>query len=617
MAQFADLLSEAVHRIRLCEYNKPISVIHDELGYALGRQGGTAIAYWRKGHVPKPADLEKLARELIRRSDLDRAWLQRFLQAAHYPYPENLLAALFPTEMDVHSIAMHTPPAPVSNLPFRAPHFQLIGRDSEQQELLARLADPSGPPILAVDGAGGMGKSALLYQVAVECRKRKLFEFIIWVEASAGAPGEVDALTLKRILLLVGRQLALADFADLQEDKLVEQLQMRLHTHRVLILLDSLEIAGEPQEGILAGLQPLLGISRVLVASRRRIIGDAFTIHLRGLDMTYYRQFVRQEARLRGLPLIDEAPEEELEQIYTATGGSPLAIKLVVGQLGFLPLEFVLDRLHDVTVLAEKNRRDEYTAMYSDLFLPTWSQLSEDAQRLLVAMSLFVPGLGGGLDAIRAVSELAARELFSALNELWRMSLLEVAEAERGSLRDKRYYLHTLTRNFVNLAINADDNRALQEERMRAALDFINYFISYATTHAHNSLLLTRELDNLTTSLRMVHELAQPDLLVIGAQVICPQLLEHGRSAEAIVHLERAETAARYEAAQRPLASILLQLGRALQKCGRTTEADQRLAEAHTLAPMLSDDTRHASGFQSLNKTMAVNLNRTACAVHS
>lgn len=42
MERFADLLGEAIHRIRWCENNKPISIIQDELGYALGRSGGTS-----------------------------------------------------------------------------------------------------------------------------------------------------------------------------------------------------------------------------------------------------------------------------------------------------------------------------------------------------------------------------------------------------------------------------------------------------------------------------------------------------------------------------------------------------------------------------------------------
>ncbi|MBW7886582.1 MAG: hypothetical protein H3C34_28925 [Caldilineaceae bacterium] len=42
--RFAQLLTEGLHRIRRRE-GKTIAAIQDELGYALGREGGTAIEY--------------------------------------------------------------------------------------------------------------------------------------------------------------------------------------------------------------------------------------------------------------------------------------------------------------------------------------------------------------------------------------------------------------------------------------------------------------------------------------------------------------------------------------------------------------------------------------------
>lgn len=50
-AHFARLLTEAIHRIRQNE-GKSVRIVQDELGYALGRQGGSAVERWRKGHLP-------------------------------------------------------------------------------------------------------------------------------------------------------------------------------------------------------------------------------------------------------------------------------------------------------------------------------------------------------------------------------------------------------------------------------------------------------------------------------------------------------------------------------------------------------------------------------------
>ena len=65
--RFAVLLTAAVHRIKWLE-GKPVAVIHDELGYALGKQGGAMIEHWRKGHVPvRLSDMEMLAQVLVAR----------------------------------------------------------------------------------------------------------------------------------------------------------------------------------------------------------------------------------------------------------------------------------------------------------------------------------------------------------------------------------------------------------------------------------------------------------------------------------------------------------------------------------------------------------------------
>lgn len=94
-AKFAQLLSEGVHRVRLCE-DKSVQVVQDELGYALGREGGSAIEYWRKGHVPpRLAEVEQLAREIVRRGRVEERWLAHFLQSAGHPTPEVLCAELF------------------------------------------------------------------------------------------------------------------------------------------------------------------------------------------------------------------------------------------------------------------------------------------------------------------------------------------------------------------------------------------------------------------------------------------------------------------------------------------------------------------------------------------
>ena len=94
---FGHLLTEAIYKIEFRE-SKSVQIVQDELGYALGRDtGGSAIEYWRKGNIPsRQSDIEGLAREIIRRSDFDCAWLENFLKSSGYTQITELCDELFP-----------------------------------------------------------------------------------------------------------------------------------------------------------------------------------------------------------------------------------------------------------------------------------------------------------------------------------------------------------------------------------------------------------------------------------------------------------------------------------------------------------------------------------------
>jgi tetratricopeptide (TPR) repeat protein len=111
--RFAQLLTQGIQRIRARE-GKPIRVIQDELGYELGREGGAAVEHWRKGRLPPHlADVEQLARAIVKRGILDRAWLEEFLQSAGHPLPAIVSAELFPATGSTPPVqAVATPSGP-------------------------------------------------------------------------------------------------------------------------------------------------------------------------------------------------------------------------------------------------------------------------------------------------------------------------------------------------------------------------------------------------------------------------------------------------------------------------------------------------------------------------
>jgi len=435
--RFALLLTEGVKRISIRE-RKTISLVHDELGYAIGREGGSAIEYWRKGHIPaEQSDVEKLAREITRRSGPGRKWLEQFLDSSGYSDLMDLCDELFP-------------PPPLSHIPSR-PYKELVGRDVYMRDIMTALRDPDGRWSVAIDGMGGIGKTALAREVAERSLNERWFDTMVWISASKGGHASGDsrggvALTFDTILDIISRQLGASEIKlkAAEKETLVQAL---LRRKKVLVVLDNLETAAEPQDSIVERLQPLLGYSKVLLTSRHRFSGEVYPIHLTGLDEDGSKQFISQVAEERGISHVKTANSIELNQIAYATGGSPLALKFVVGLLFHLPLEIVLNHLREAQPLRGRAEEDDFIQFYRFIFLPSWHLLSDDCEKLLISMAPFTPEIGGTFEALRTIGHLPERLLARCIDELWRLSFLEVGESP--GLRQKRYYLHALTQYFV------------------------------------------------------------------------------------------------------------------------------------------------------------------------
>jgi hypothetical protein len=112
--RFAQLLTQAIYRIRFRE-SKLIQAVQDELGYDLGKAGGSAVEYWRKGHIPsRMHELEDLTRALARRGGLPRQeQMEHFLLSGGHPDAAGFTSRWFEEEDHV--------PARVPSAPTRAP----------------------------------------------------------------------------------------------------------------------------------------------------------------------------------------------------------------------------------------------------------------------------------------------------------------------------------------------------------------------------------------------------------------------------------------------------------------------------------------------------------------
>lgn len=424
---------------------KGVAAVQDDLGYAIGREtGGSAISYWRRGNVPPDwSEAELLAQEILKRTDLSQDWLAKFLEAAGLPRHETRAAELVQTQPFDGKRVIHTIlPALFSGA--------MIGRRSMVDELLSTLQDRTGPSIVAVSGMGGIGKTALVSWLVHQALSDGLFEDVVWLTGATPYRSErilsVGSLTTEAVLNHIGEHLQIPGFRRLGRPQQLLRINTALSERRILIVLDNLETAKSPQDEMASELQALLGASRAILVSRHRFTGDFALIHLQGLTEIDGLDFLYRQAEFKRVDRIASADHEDLQRIAQTTGGSPLAMKLVLGQLSHLPLGTVLDHLRNVRPI-RRDESDEYVGLYRHVFLPSWQLIDLPAQQLLVSMAHFSPGVGDVMEIVQEVSELDDSEYIRAIDQLWLTSFLEVGQS--SSLQRLRYHLHALTQYFV------------------------------------------------------------------------------------------------------------------------------------------------------------------------
>jgi hypothetical protein len=327
-------------------------------------------------------------------------------------------------------------------------YVHLIGVE-EHLDVLTDLLTQAGPPwLVTLTGMGGIGKTAL-----ADALVRRLlngshsFEFG-WVTARQSVfnlggsiqPAETPALSVHELVQTLVRQLTDdSEPAPLGSHEAMHWLTRRLKAEAHLIFIDNLETLVDV-EALLPALRRLTGPSRFVLTSRHSLFSEPDIHHFTvpELSQLHALDLLRNEAQLRNLARVAAASDGELQPIFDAVGGNPLALRLVVGQLHVHGLDTVLD---DLTTAYSPTADSLYTFIYRR----AWEYLNERERSVLLAMPMLSDD-GGAISYLAAITQLDEGELHPVLNRLVTLNLVE----SRGGLHERRYAIHNLTRTFLH-----------------------------------------------------------------------------------------------------------------------------------------------------------------------
>ena len=471
----------------------------------------------------------------------------------------------------------------------------LVGREQDVAVVCAQLARPE-VHLLTLLGAGGIGKTRLAIQVAIQLRERYADGVCFVALAAIRDPG----LLLSSIAQELGLQEGGAQ-------PLVETVKAFLRDKQFLLLLDNFEqlVSAAP---LLEELLTACTRLAIVVTSREVLHLQAehlFPVPPLALpdlarlpereELAQYAAvalFVqRAQAILPGFQLTT-ANRRAIAEICVRLDGLPLALELAAARVRVLPPQALLARLAQrfqvltggPRTLPERQQTLRNTLQWS------YDLLAAQEQHLFRRLAVFVGGWT--LEAVEAVCYQAPDEASSALDEVTSLldkSLLLQVEPAEG---EPRLQMLMTVREFALECLQASGEA---EAIQRAHAAYYLAWVQEVEPHLKGAqqlewlARLEQEMANVFAALETAFEQGLHAELVRGVSAFTRFLEIRGAYAQAEIHLKRAEQAARSLQDLPGLTMALCYLGEVADRQGNYAQAETCLQEGLALARQAGD----------------------------
>ncbi|MEH1854483.1 MAG: ATP-binding protein, partial [Nostoc sp.] len=372
--------------------------------------------------------------------------LNKFLNEPNFSSRSNAAEIPIPTEpLSIPSLA---PPRRLRhNLP-AASCTSFIGRQEEITRLLELLSPRHAAHLISVDGIGGVGKTTLVLEAAYRCLYASYnneaflgvptFDVIIFTSAKQHylmpfglLPCLAPRQTLDDIFRQISRMLDELDISGASFEEQLDLIKDALSCQRTLLIVDNLETM-ENQQAVLGFLHELPPTVKAVITTREQIV--FVPVRLTSMPEEDGLCLIHHEAQEKGISL----RHKDSQALYKVTGGIPVAISYVIGQLanGY-PIKEVLQGVSQST-------GDVARFCFDSSVKPL---KGKSAHKLLMALALFpMPALQDALVQV-AISEVDSNITNSDLAQLRLFSLVRQ--------ENNRYGMLPLTREYALAELNA------------------------------------------------------------------------------------------------------------------------------------------------------------------
>jgi tetratricopeptide (TPR) repeat protein len=334
----------------------------------------------------------------------------------------------------------------LQNLPNKD-YIQFIGRKKKIENIISLLLHEN-VHVLAIDGIGGVGKSALALEIAYTLKKDKIFDAIVWVSAKK------DRLTYKGIVDfdikfdtledLLNEILNVFDEGEFLKHGTLDSKKSKvlsiLKENRCLLIVDNLETIDDEniKDFIIDVNFPIE--SKVLITSRKRLGQVERIVYLERFSQEETGSYIKSRLEEKGYK--DLCSEELINDIHNKTGGIPLAIKLTIPWI-------IEGRIKDKLVLELDKETDILKFCFDRVYN---SFLSDEAKKLFCIIAQAPTEINEA--ALRFISEIPDDHFNQSLSSLQNYSLIYIDKKEKEV--DACFCMLPLTREFAKKTSNED-----------------------------------------------------------------------------------------------------------------------------------------------------------------